>query len=276
MGTLWPFGLRAGYERDIAGFVTPRDAVETAPVLEPDLDRLPAPVRRYLHVAGVVGQPRVHRFAARMHGRIRSGPEALWMPLAAEQHNVVDPAVRLFYFDGSMAGVPLQGYHRYVDGTASMLVRLAALLPVARAAGVAMTRSETVTLFNDMCVLAPGTLLSPAIAWKAVDARTARATFSNAAHTIEAELSFDAGGELTNFRSGDRYRAAADGRLERVRWSTPLGAYVPFGPVRLASTGEGRWHETAGDYAYIQLAIDAVRYNGGPWWHAGEAPPGLS
>ena len=54
------------------------------------------------------------------------------------------------------------------------------------------------------------------------------------------------------------------------------GVHVPFGPVRLASAGEGRWHDTAGDYAYIQLSIDAVRYNGGPWWTAGSAPPGLS
>ena len=183
------------------------------------------------------------------------------MPIVAEQHNVIVPAARLFYFDGSMAGVPLQGYHRYVDGSASMLVRLAALFPVARASGDEMTRSETVTLFNDMCVLAPATLVSPAIAWEPVDAQRARARFTNGGHTIGAELSFGAGAELVDFQSDDRSRAAPDGQLERVRWSTPLGACRRFGPVRLASTGEGRWHERAGDYAYIELTIDDVRYN---------------
>jgi len=276
MGTLWPFGLRAAYDRDVACFVTPCDAVDAVRVQDQDLDHLPGPVRRYLRAAGVVGQPRVHTFAARMHGRIRGGPDARWMPLIAEQHNAAAPAARLFYFDGSKAGVPLQGYHRYVDASASMLVRLAAVLPVARAAGVEMTRSETVTLFNDMCLLAPATLLSGAIAWQPVDARSAKARFTNAGYAIEAELVFDDGGELADFRSDDRSRAAADGRLEPVRWSTPLGVHVPFGPVRLASAGEGRWHDTAGDYAYIQLSIDAVRYNGGPWWTAGSAPPGLS
>ena len=124
-----------------------------------------------------------------------------------------------------------------------------------------MTRAETVTLFNDMCVLAPATLVSPAIAWEPVDAQHARARFTNGGHTIGADLSFGAGGELVDFQSDDRARAAPDGRLERLRWSTPLGAYRPFGPVRLASTGEGRWHERAGDYAYIEVTIDEVRYN---------------
>ena len=183
------------------------------------------------------------------------------MPIVAEQHNVLVPAARLFYFDGTMAGMPVQGYHRYVDASASMLVRLAALIPVARASGDEMTRSETVTLFNDMCVLAPATLLSPAIAWEPVDARRARARFTNGGHTIGADLSFGPGGELVDFQSDDRSRAAPDGRFERVRWSTPLGACRRFGPVRLAATGEGRWHERAGGYAYIELTIDDVRYN---------------
>jgi hypothetical protein len=264
MKTLWPFSLRADYDRDVAHFVPPIGDLPAGRVVERDLAPLPAPVQRYLRVAGVVGQPHVHTVAARMHGRIRSGPGARWMPLVAEQHNVLVPAARLFYFDASMAGMPLQGYHRYADGSASMLVRLAGVIPVARASGVEMTRSETVTLFNDMCVLAPATLVSPAIAWEPVDGQHALARFTNGGHAIRAELSFNGAGELVDFRSHDRSRAAPGGRLERVRWSTPLGAYRPFGPVRLASTGEGRWHERTGAYAYIELTIDDVRYNRAP------------
>jgi hypothetical protein len=119
-----------------------------------------------------------------------------------------------------MAGVPLQGYHRSVDASASMVVRLAGLVPMARASGAELTRAETVTLFDDRCVLAPATLLSPAIVWKPGAARTTRARFANAQHAMAAEPSFGAGGELG------------------AGWSTPLGACRSFGPVRLASTGE--------------------------------------
>jgi hypothetical protein len=143
-----------------------------------------------------------------------------------------------------------------------MKVRAAALVPVVDASGPEMNEGETVTMFNDMCVMAPATLIDAAIQWEAIDDRLARATFTNAGHTIRAELSFNASGELTNFWSDDRYQTAADGRtMTKARWSTPLRDYRRFGPVRLASVGEGRWHDASGDYAYIELTVDDVRYN---------------
>lgn len=255
-----PFSLRAEYERDVERHVTAPES--PAPATEADLAHLPPPVQRYLRVAGVLGQPRVRTFRVRMHGRIRNGPAGRWMPFRAEQYNAVDPPARLFYMNASMVAVPVQGYHRYVGSSASMRVKAAALVPVAAAEGPEMTQSETVTFFNDMCVLAPATLVDPAIEWQAIDDRRAAARFSLAGHTIRAELVFNERGELTDFVSDDRYQATADGTSpERVRWSTPIGGYRSYGAVRLASGGNGRWHERDGDYAYIELTFDDFRYN---------------
>ena len=44
----------------------------------------------------------------RVHGRIRNGPNARWMPLTAEQYNVVDEPARLFYLSASMFMIPVQ------------------------------------------------------------------------------------------------------------------------------------------------------------------------
>jgi hypothetical protein len=255
-----PFSLRAQYDDDVERHLT--GAPSEKPVTDEDLAALPTPVQAYLRVAGVVGQPRVRHFRARLHGRIRNGRQGRWMPFSAEQYNVLDPPARLFYLSASMLAIPVQGYHRYVGSSASMRVKAGALVPVAVAAGPEMTQAETVTLFNDMCVLAPATLIDPAIAWDAVDARTVRARFTNAGHTIRAELSFNDAGELTNFFSDDRRQASADGTSMRpLRWSTPVGGYRSFGAVRLPSLGEGRWHEPDGEYAYIELTIDDVQYN---------------
>jgi hypothetical protein len=254
-----PVSLRAEYDQDVETYVSV--PVSATPLTDADLAHLPPPVERYLRTAGVVGQPRVHNFRVRMHGRIRGDRNARWMPLSAVQYNVVDPAARMFYLIASMFAIPVQGYHRYVGSTASMRVKAAALVPVAAAAGREMTRSETVTLFNDMCLMAPATLIGPAIEWDASDARTARARFTNAGHTIQAELSFNEAGELTNFISDDRYAVSSDGTMRSLRWSTPVAAYRQYGPVRLFSRGEGRWQEPEGEYAYIELTIDDVQYN---------------
>lgn len=260
-----PGSLRGTYDRDVAQRVAAAAAVPAPPITDGDLARLPEPVQRYLRASGVVGQPAVRSFRVRMHGRIRSGPDAPWMPFAAEQHSVVGDAARFFYMTARMRGIPVQGLHRYADGEASMRVKAAALVPVVDLSGPELTRAETVTLFNDMCIMAPATLADPAIGWETLDARTARATFTSAGHAIRAELVVNDSGELVDFVSDDRFRTSPDGRqLIRARWSTPVGGYRTFGAVRLASEGEGRWHEPGGDYAYLELHIDDVRYNVAP------------
>jgi hypothetical protein len=229
-----PYSLRAEYDADRARLLSTAASEHT--VTEADLTHLPPAVQRYL--------------------RLR------WMPLAAEQYNVVAEPARLFYMTASMLGMPVLGYHRYVGSAASMRVKAAALLPVATAGGAEMTQSETVTLFNDMCVMAPATLIDRSIAWDTIDAHRVRARFSNAGFVIHADLWFSDSGELTNFVSDDRYQGSPDGAtLRRVRWSTPVHGYRSFGAARLAAAGEGRWHEHGGEYAYIELTIDDVEYN---------------
>ena len=75
------------------------------------------------------------------------------------------------------------------------------------------------------------------------------------ANTVEAELVFDEAGDLVDWRSDDRLEAVGDGRFEPRRWSTPLTAYRTFGPYRLASRGEGRWHPSEGAWTYIELEL---------------------
>jgi hypothetical protein len=255
-----PYSLRAEYDRDVEGHAPA--AVSAPPVTDADLAHLPAPVQRYLRLTGVVGKPRVRNFRVTMHGRIRNGPQGRWMPLVAEQYNVVHPATRLFYLDASMFMIPAQGYHRYVGTSASMRVKAAALVPLVTAAGSEMTRGETVTMLNDMCIMAPATLIEPSLTWEEVDGCTARASFSNAGHAIRAELSFNEAGELTNFVSDDRFQASADGTtMKMVRWSTPIRGYRTYGAMRLPSGGQGRWHDAGGEFAYIELTIDDVQYN---------------
>jgi hypothetical protein len=136
--------------------------------------------------------------------------------------------------------MPVQGYHRYIGADASMRVKAAALFPVVNASGAEMTRAETVTMLNDMCIMAPGSLIDRAIQWELVNSRTVTAAFTNAGHTVRADLTFNDAGELTNFVSNARHQTFDHGATRQMRWSTPMGAYRSFGAFRLPGTGEGR------------------------------------
>lgn len=249
-----PFGLRADYQRLVARATGSLPSRPAPVITDADLAPLPPPVQRYLRFAGVVDQPRLHAFRVRMSGRIRGAADAPWMPFTAEQHSFFDPPRRYFFMQATRAGLPLDGLHAYGDGGASMRIRLLSVVPVVDLKGSALTRTETVTVLNDMAIMAPAALLDPAIRWRPIDDRQVEATYTVGPHEVRAVLVFDAAGALADFWSDDRPALAADGvTLQPQRWSTPVGAYRVQGPYRLASRGEARYAAPGGEYAYAEF-----------------------
>lgn len=249
-----PFGLRADYTQRAALALEGTAAQPPSVITEGDLAPLPVPVQRYLRFAGVVGQPRVQSFHVRMHGRIRAAADAPWMPFTAEQQSFVHPPRRYFYMQATRSGLPLDGLHAYAEGGASMRIKLLSMFPIVNLKGPALTRTETVTVLNDMAIMAPATLIDPAIRWRQIDERHVEATFAHGPHEVRAVLVFDVAGPLSNFWSDDRPALAADGvTLQPQRWSTPVGAYRPQGAFRLASRGEARYAAPGGEYAYVEF-----------------------
>jgi hypothetical protein len=156
--------------------------------------------------------------------------------------------------EATRAGLPVDGLHAYDDRGANMRVRLLSMIPVVTLDGPEMMRTETVTVLNDMCILAPWRLLDPSIHWREFDERHVEATYTNGEHTIRAVLVFGDSGALADFWSDDRPALAEDGKtLLPQRWSTPIFEYALMGPYRLAARGEARYAAPDGEYAYIEF-----------------------
>ena len=183
------------------------------------------------------------------------------MPFDAQQQSFADVPTRPFLMRAGMFGVPVEAFHRLIDGHATMQVKVADVVPMADARGDEMDRAETVTLFNDMCILTPGTLVGPDITWEPVDASSARAQFTHRGHTITATLFFDTDGRLVNFDSDDRSRSSPGGMFTKLRFSTPLRDYRDFGLLHLAGYGEARWRLPEGEFSYGEFTVMDVVTN---------------
>jgi hypothetical protein len=255
LATQGPWSLRAEYRRRV------RERLGSGPspalVTDADAARLPDPVRRYLRGAGAIGQPRVTQLRATWRGRIRGTASDPWMTFTAEQHNFVDQNERLFFMRAKRGGLPVDVLHAFVDGAATMRVRLLSAFPIVAGDGPELTRAETVTILNDLCLLVPSALLGPGFRWEAADSRSARVHYSVGSHTVSATLSFNDADELIDFVSDDRLMASPDGKqFTRRRWSTPVSSHQNLGGRRVMRHGEGRWHpEGGGDFAYIELDL---------------------
>jgi hypothetical protein len=232
-------------------------------VTEADLAHLPTPVAAYVRAGGAVGRPHVHGFHADIHGRIRGGAEAAWMRWTGEQVNTMgaEPS-RVFFMDATMKGVPADILHAYVGPSARMQVRVASLVTIVDASGPDMDRAETVTLLNDLCVLAPAALVDAPIDWTPIDEDHAKATYTNAGNTVSAVLTFDEHHDLVDFVSDDRLRSSADGRtFTRQRWSTPIEDHRLFDGRRVGAFGRACWHPAnEASFDYLEFHVDDITY----------------
>lgn len=242
-------------------------AVDRQPALvtEADLAELPGPVAAYLRRSGAVGLPRVTSFAASFHGRIRSGPSEPWMPFTGRQVNTYGPRPqRAFIMDATRSGLPVTVLHQFSDASATMRAKVMSLVPVVDAAGPEMDQGETVTVFNDLVVFAPGAIVDAPIRWTAMDATHVRGVFTNGGLSVSAVLTFDSDHRLADFTSLDRLRSSPDGKsFTALPWSTPVSGHQDFGGYLIPRRGAARWDapRPEGSFSYVELDLDGIAYN---------------
>lgn len=285
------YALLALGRRSLRGQWTARsdEALAAAPadgalVTEDDLARLPAPVAAYVRQSGAVGEPRPRSIRAEFHGRIRADRGEPWMPFTGRQVTTfgADPR-RYFLMDATRSGLPVTVLHCYARGVATMRAKVLSTVTVLDSAGPELNRGETVTVLDDLVLLAPGALVDAPIEWTVLDEHRVRAEFTNGGHTVSAELAFDETGRLLDFVSQDRMRASSDGSsFEAQDWSTPEPRRRQRDGVHVLR-GSARWRVPEGWFTYVELDFDrietdpgAVRRHGSPASERSRTRPGVA
>lgn len=226
------------------------------PVLtKQDLAPLPNTVRRYIALTGSVGRPIVTEIVMHFDAAMYDAPSEPGMTGPVLQYERFDAPHRLFFMNTKMKGLPVAVLHDFNRDQATMRVRLAGLANVVNISGPELTRTETVTILNDIAFFAPSRLTDPRLEWTAIDDTRARVDFTLGTNTVSAELIFNEAGELVDFVSGDRGMLEKDGSLTIARWTTPLGDYREFDGWRLASEGDAIWHLPEGPFTYGHLRL---------------------
>ncbi|MFN8108724.1 MAG: DUF6544 family protein [Thermoleophilia bacterium] len=232
----------------------------TPALAEADLGGLPDPVRRFVRASGAIGRPRPVNMRVRMTARMYRRPGAAPFAATSEQYNVFRPSARLYLMRARMLGLPVRALHVYRREEATFRVRVAALVDMVDLSGEDISRAETVTVLNDMCVLAPGTLVDPRLSWSEVDDGACEVTFTNGPHRVSARLVFNERDELVDFTSHDRPESEG-GRLVPRRWRTPLDGHRDVGGMWLPTQGRAVYEHPDGPFTYGEFTITSVEYD---------------
>lgn len=247
------------YRAEVTKRLQPQPA--PASVSAEDIAHLPWPVQKYLRFAGAVGKPRVYNFRVFGTGTLFCSPGSRPMKIATCQYNFINGCSRLYYIRSSLFGIPFDGLHAYTEAGATMEINAAYFIPVVRAGGEEMDVSETVTLFNDMCLLAPATLIDPAILWEPADPLSARAVFTHNGIAVSSTLHFSANGELVSFVSDDRYMTADGKTYARYPWSTMVKGYRDAGGRKVPVDAEATWKMPETEFTCARFTIGEIEYN---------------
>ncbi|NVO21534.1 MAG: hypothetical protein HXX13_17665 [Bacteroidetes bacterium] len=226
-----------------------------------DITHLPVPVQKYLIYTGAVGKVKPQNARIEFDAEMFQKPGASAMKAHSCQYNFFGNYTRIFFMKAGKMGIPFRARHIYSNQQATFIVRVAGLFNVVNIKGEDLTRAETVTVLNDMCVFVPGSFTDKRLSWKEIDSLTAEVTLTNGPYKVSARLLFNEKGELINFISDDRSAIQDDGTLKTYRWSTPVKDYIELDGRRIPSYGETIWHYPDGDFTYGRFSLKSIKYN---------------
>ncbi len=252
--------LRARHDQLVAAEFAGQPLRLPEPLTLGELTGLPHPVRRYVERSGAIGRPRPQNMRVVMDANMYRQPGQAPMRARSVQYTFFGQPTRLFLMSARMFGLPVRALHVYRQQRATFTVRVASSVNMVDLSGEQISAAETVTVLNDLCLMAPGALVDHRLAWTPIDDRTAGVTFTNGPHTVTATLLFNDDDELVDFWSDDRPDSGT-GTFIPMRWSTPVTAYRNDDGRHLIHHGAAVYHRPDAPFTYGDFTIRSIRYD---------------
>jgi hypothetical protein len=256
-----PRSLRARHERVVAAEFAAQPLTPGAAALtSSDLAGLPDPVRRYVVRSGALGRPRPQNMRVVLDARMYRKRGTAPMRARSVQYSFFGRPARLFLMDARMFGLPVRALHVYRQERATFTVRVASTVTMVDLHGEQISAAETVTVLNDLCLMAPGALVDSRLAWTPVDNRSARVTFTNGPHRVSATVVVNDRDELVDFWSDDRPDSSS-GSFIPMRWSTPITEYGDVHGRHLIHHGAATYAHPDGPFTYGEFTLRTITYD---------------
>lgn len=227
------------------------------------LDSLPAPVARYLRAVLRDGAPIARCVVIRHEGGFRAdSASAAWSPFRSVEHFTA--ATPGFVWDAQVRMAPLLDVDvrdELVAGAAAMRARLAALVPVADAAGTPELAAGALHRWLAEAAWFPTALLpSSFLAWTAVDDSTALAVARSGRTAVSLTFRFGADSLVRAVETPERWRDV-HGVAVPTPWRATFADWQWHGALRVPARGEASWELPSGPYPYWRGAIRAATYD---------------
>jgi hypothetical protein len=221
------------------------------------LAQLPAAVQRWLSWSQVIGKPLPATVRLRQEGEFAPSPKRGWVPFRAEQYFTTEPPGLIWTVRMKLAPLlPVTGRDRWVDGDASMKIRVFGVIPVVNASSPQLAQGAMLRWLGET-IWFPHAAVSPHITWAPIDDDSATATFTAGGRSTPATFLFDRDGRPIEIRA-HRFNDAEKAVLPWVAINREFGE---FHHTHVPVAGEALWQLPASDAPYIRWRITALDFD---------------
>jgi hypothetical protein len=187
-------------------------------------------------------------------------PAAKWINFeACEYFTVKDPAFLWKAEVEMMPLVTLYARDMLKDGEGALLIKAAALIPVAKGSNSNKINSATVIRYLSEICWFPDAALSNYIKWEEVDSLSAKATVTYNGQSVYGIFNFNDAGDLVSFIA-DRYYGS-DEKATLEKWLITVTGYKDFSGIRIPYKNTVTWKLKTGDFTWADIEVTDMEFN---------------
>ncbi len=229
-------------------------------VTKQETAHLPAPVRRWLEISGVIGTEKVKTVSLKQDFLMKLKPEQEeWYSADALQYFTVEPPAFIWTVKMKMSPlVIVRGRDKFVDGRGEMLMKMNSIINLGTERGSKMDEG-TLQRFLGETVWFPSAFLSPFITWESIDRFSAKATMTYKGTTGSGVFHFNEQGDFVRFNTM-RYKGnESDG--VRYKWEISVLDYSVMNNIKIPSRLSAAWFLDKGPWTWCELEVTELNYN---------------
>jgi len=226
-----------------------------------DLNALPEIVQLWLNRVGIVGKNKISAVNLTQRGLMKLEPEqSEWFKPEAKQFITINHPGFLWQVDLAMLPIiKTKGRDLFYQGEASMLIKIAYLLPVVNQGANAKINESALHRFLLELPWYPTAALNDYLDWEEINASTARATISYQGVDADADFIFDQKGNLLRTEAM-RYKES-NGSAERLKCSGELNSYQEVDGIKVPTEIDVSWYLDSGKFSWFMVKIEEIAFD---------------
>ena len=225
-----------------------------------DLSSCPAPVIRYLKLAGVLGLDRKLKAHIVHGGDFRMKPKQRWFPIRGDYHFA--PEVPSFEWKASISLFPLvfiSVIDRYLNGVGKSLVKLESIFTIGESVGPEVNESSLGRLLTEFVLMPTALVPSAQLRWEPIGAESSRALLTSCGLQVSAAFSFGQDGlpeKVTIERFG-----VFDGEFIKRPFIVRTSQFKKFDGLLLPTDIAGSWDMGSEEFSWLHFKITSAEFN---------------